>query len=372
MATTVGAQTALHRLQALGQSVWLDSISRDLIHSGELQRLVEQGLLGMTSNPTIFEKAITGSADYDDLLRQEAHAGKSPAQIFEALAVRDIQEAADVLRPLYDRLDGEDGYVSLEVSPHLAGDTEGTISEAERLWKAVARPNVMIKIPGTAAGLPAIAATLGKGINVNVTLLFDVDRYAQVTEAYLEGLERYARSGGARPLQHIASVASFFVSRVDTLVDGLLEKKPDGKSLMGLAAVANAKRAYGIFGRAFGGERFGALRAGGARVQRVLWASTSTKNPDYPDLKYVDSLIGPHTVNTVPLPTLEAIFDHVAVKGTLAEGLEEAEAQLEALKRAGIDMHAVGVKLEEDGVALFAKSYDDLLAAIAKKASDVA
>jgi transaldolase len=372
MATTVGAQTALHRLQALGQSVWLDSISRDLIHSGDLQRLVDQGLLGMTSNPTIFEKAITAGADYDDLLRQEAHAGKSPSQIFEALAVRDIQEAADVLRPLYDRLDGEDGYVSLEVSPHLAGDTEGTIAEAERLWKAVDRPNVMIKIPGTAAGLPAIAATLAKGINVNVTLLFDVDRYEAVTGAYLEGLERYARSGGAHPLRRIASVASFFVSRVDTLVDGLLEEKPEGKSLMGLAAVANAKRAYGIFNRVFGGERFAPLKADGARVQRVLWASTSTKNPAYPDLKYVDSLIGPHTVNTVPQPTLEAILDHVVVTEALSEGMGEAEAQLEALKRAGIDMHAVGVKLEADGVALFAKSYDDLLAAIEKKASAVA
>jgi transaldolase len=372
MATTVSAQTALHRLQALGQSVWLDSISRGLIHSGELQRLVDQGLLGMTSNPTIFEKAITGSADYDDLLRQEARAGQSPAQIFEALAVRDIQEAADVLRPLYDRLDGADGYVSLEVSPHLAGDTEGTIAEAERLWKAVGRPNVMIKIPGTAAGLPAIAATIGKGINVNVTLLFDVGRYEAVTGAYLEGLERYARNGGDRPMQHIASVASFFVSRVDTMVDKLLEGKPEGRSLMGLAAVANAKRAYARFERIFGGARFDALRAQGARVQRVLWASTSTKNPDYPDLKYVDALIGPHTINTVPQPTLEAILDHVTVRSTITEGMAEAEAQLAALKGAGIDLPAVGAKLEEEGVALFAKSYDDLLRAIEKKAADVA
>ena len=372
MATTVGAQTALHQLQALGQSVWLDSISRGLIHSGELQRLVDQGLLGMTSNPTIFEKAITGSADYDDLLRQEARAGQSPAQIFEALAVRDIQEAADVLRPLYDRLDGADGYVSLEVSPHLAGDTEGTIAEAERLWKAVGRPNVMIKIPGTAAGLPAIAATIGKGINVNVTLLFDVERYEAVTGAYLEGLERYARSGGDRPMQHIASVASFFVSRVDTMVDKQLEGNPGGKALMGLAAVANAKRAYARFERIFGGARFDALKAQGARVQRVLWASTSTKNPDYPELKYVEALIGPHTIDTVPQPTLEAILDHVTVRATITEGMAESEAQLEALKGAGIDLTAVGAKLEEEGVALFAKSYDDLLGAIEKKAADVA
>jgi transaldolase len=375
MATTadaVGAKTTLHRLQELGQSVWLDSISRDLIHSGELQRLIDQGLLGMTSNPTIFEKAITGSADYDAQLRDEARAGKTPAQIFEALAVRDIQDAADVLRPVYDRLDGLDGYVSLEVSPHLAGDTEGTIAEAERLWRTVGRPNVMIKIPGTAAGLTAISATVAKGINVNVTLLFDVDRYVEVTEAYLEGLERYARSGGSTPLGRVASVASFFVSRVDTLVDGLLEGRPEGKSLMGLAAVANAEEAYGRFERIFGGERFAPLKGQGARVQRVLWASTSTKNPAYSDLKYVEPFIGPHTVNTVPMPTLEAILDHLNPRPTIREGIEAAAAQLEALQRAGIDMKAVGVKLEEDGVALFAKSYDDLLQAIEKKAPAVA
>jgi transaldolase len=373
MATTVRAQTALHRLQALGQSVWLDFISRDLIQSGELQRLVDQGLLGMTSNPTIFAKAITGSGDYDAQLREEARAGKSPARIFEALAIRDIQAAADVLRPVYDDLDGADGFVSLEVSPHLANDTEGTIAEAERLWRAAGRPNVLIKIPGTEAGLPAIAASVAKGININVTLLFDVDRYEQVAGAYMEGLERYARSGGDTPLSRLASVASFFVSRVDTLVDSQLEGRPGGKALMGLAAVANAKLAYKRFQRLFSGDgRFAPLQAQGARVQRVLWASTSTKNPAYPDLKYVDPFIGPHTINTVPTQTLEAILDHVTVKPTLAEGVEEAEAQLEALARAGIDMKAVGTKLEVDGVALFAKSYDDLLQAIEKKVAEVA
>jgi transaldolase len=369
---TTGTQTALHRLQALGQSIWLDSISRDLIRSGELQRLVDQGLLGMTSNPTIFEKAITGSPDYDDLLRQTARPGVSPAEIFEALAVRDIRDAADVLRPVYERLDGADGFVSLEVSPHLAHDTEGTIADAERLWRAVERPNVMIKIPGTEAGLPAISATLAKGINVNVTLLFDVDRYEQVAYAYMEGLERYAAGTGGRPLGRVASVASFFVSRVDTLADSLLEQSPEGAALQGLAAVANAKLAYERFEHLFGGSRFAPLRAQGARVQRVLWASTSTKNPAYPDLMYVDSLIGPHTVNTLPAPTLEAVLDHVTDRLSIKEGLDEAKQHLAALARAGIDLKAVAKQLEEDGVALFAKSYDALLEAIEKKAKEVA
>lgn len=371
MATVAGARTALHRLQDLGQSIWLDFIDRDLIHSGDLQRLVDGGLLGMTSNPTIFEKAITGSADYDALLADEAGAGKSPAEVFEALAVRDIREAADVLRPVYDRLDGVDGYVSLEVSPHLANDTAGTIRDAERLWRAVDRPNVMIKIPGTAAGLPAITATLAKGINVNVTLLFGVDRYVEVAGAYIEGLERYAGSGGATPLSRVASVASFFVSRVDTMVDKELEGRPGGEALMGLAAVANARVAYETFGGIFGGERFAPLARQGARVQRMLWASTSTKNPAFPDLKYVDSLIGPHTVNTVPQPTLEAILDHVTVRATIGEGLAEAHQALESLREAGVDLGDVARRLEVDGVALFAKSYDDLLEAIAGKAGAV-
>jgi transaldolase len=370
MATTVGTETALRRLHALGQSIWLDSISRSLISSGGLQQLADEGLLGMTSNPTIFEKAITGSADYDAQLRGLAEAGKSAPQVFEGLAVKDIQDAADVLRPVYERLDGRDGYVSLEVSPHLADDTAGTVAEARRLWQEVGRPNIFIKIPGTAAGLPAIAATLASGVNVNVTLLFDIDRYQEVTEAYLEGLERFARAGGS--LRRLASVASFFVSRVDTLVDGLLQARPGGEGLMGLAAVANAKLAYERFEGIFGGARFAALRAQGARVQRVLWASTSTKNPAYADLKYVDPLIGPHTVNTVPTQTLEAIKDHVEARVSIYDGTAEAHAQLAALARAGIDMQAVGAQLERDGVALFAKSYDDVLAAIAQKTTRVA
>jgi transaldolase/transaldolase/glucose-6-phosphate isomerase len=367
----------------LGQSIWLDNISRDLISSGGLQRLVDLGLLGVTSNPTIFEKAITGSGDYDAQLRDLARAGKSPAEIFEALAVRDIQQAADVLRPVYDRLEGIDGYVSLEVSPRLAHDTEGTIVEAERLWRTVDRPNVFIKIPGTAAGLPAISATLARGINVNVTLLFDVDRYEDVALAYMEGLERYGRdagsaasaasaASGAGSLSRVASVASFFVSRVDAMVDAQLEGRPEAATLQGVAAVANAQVAYERFQSLFGAPRFAALERQGARQQRVLWASTSTKNPNYPDLKYVDSLIGPHTVNTVPAPTLEAILDHVTVRPTIHEGLAEAHAQLEALAEAGISMKAVAAKLETDGVEQFAKSYDALLQAIEKKARQVA
>jgi transaldolase len=370
MATSVGTETVLRRLQALGQSIWLDSISRDLIHSGDLQKLVDDGLLGMTSNPTIFEKAITGSADYDAQLRELAGTGKNPQEIFEGLAVRDIQDAADILRPVYERLEGQDGYVSLEVSPLLADDTEGTVAEAERLWRAVGRPNIFIKIPATVAGLPAISATLAKGINVNVTLLFDVDRYQAVAESYMEGLERHAATGAR--IDRLASVASFFVSRVDTLVDEQLKTRPGGVGLMGLAAVANAKLAYERFEGLFNSDRFAALRARGARVQRVLWASTSTKNPAYPDLKYVEPLIGPHTVNTVPNQTLEAIKDHLTVRLTIKEGLAETHEQMAALARAGIDMTAVGTKLERDGVALFAKSFDDLLKAIEQKASLVA
>ncbi|MBI3970831.1 MAG: transaldolase [Chloroflexi bacterium] len=369
--TAVQASTdnAVRRLHALGQSVWLDNINRGLITSGELQRLVDLGVLGVTSNPTIFEKAIGGSADYDTQLAELARQGKRAVEIYEALAIKDIQDAADVLRPVYERLDGADGFVSFEVSPKLARDTEASIAEAERLFTAVNRPNVMIKIPGTAEGLPAIAAAIGKGININVTLLFDVDRYKQVTGAYMQGLETLAASGG--PLDRITSVASFFVSRVDTKVDGLLRGRPEHASLLGTAAVANAKLAYARFEQVFGGARFAALRAKGARVQRVLWGSTSTKDPAYKDTMYVDPLIGPHTINTVPPQTLDAILDHVVVAPAIQEGLDEAKAQLAALARAGVDMKQVAAELEDEGVAAFAKSFDDLLATIERKAAQV-
>jgi transaldolase len=369
IATTVATDTVLRRLHALGQSIWLDFISRGVIRSGELKALADEGLLGVTSNPTIFEKAITAGGDYDDQLTPLARAGKSPADIFEALAIKDIQDAADVLRPAYDELDGADGFVSLEVSPKLANDTQASIDEAARLWAAVNRPNVFIKIPGTAAGVPAIRESISRGINVNVTLLFDVDRYEDVANAFVEGLEQRVSAG--QPIARVASVASFFVSRVDTAVDALLQGRSEHQALLGTAAVDNAKVAYERFERIFAGPRWAALSAKGARVQRVLWASTSTKNPAYKDTKYVDPLIGPHTINTVPPQTLDAIRERANVRVSIRDGLVEAHAQLEALAQAGVDLKAVAYKLEVDGVAAFAKSYDDLLASIEQKAQQI-
>jgi transaldolase len=361
-------ENRLRVLQQLGQSIWLDNISRDLIRSGDLQRLVDDGVLGVTSNPTIFEKAISSSDDYDDQIAELVRAEKTPAEIFEALAIRDIQDAADIFRPVYDRLKGADGYVSLEVSPHLAHDTVATIDEADRLFAALNRPNVFIKIPATEAGVPAIATCIGRGINVNVTLLFDVGRYEAVANAYIDGLEILQSAN--RPLDRVASVASFFVSRVDTLVDG---KLPDEQaSLRGTAAVANAKVAYERFQRIFGSDRFARLRERGAHPQRVLWASTSTKNPAYKDTKYVDPLIGPSTINTVPPQTLDAIRDHAEQRETIHQDMAEAHAQLEALARAGIDLKAAAAQLESEGVASFAKSYDDLLRSIEQKARALA
>jgi transaldolase len=369
MAVTVSAPNAnLAALANLGQSIWLDNISRGLLTSGGLQALVDEGVLGVTSNPTIFEKAIAASADYDAQLAEVSGSGTTDSeQVFEALAIKDIQDAADVLRPVYDRLDGADGYVSLEVSPRLARDTEGTAKAAERLWQAVNRPNLMIKIPATEEGLSAITATIGKGINVNVTLLFDVDRYESVAWAYIKGLEMLANN--RRPLDRVASVASFFVSRVDTVVDSQLD---DSRAhLKGQAAIANAKLAYERFEQIFSSSRFADLRAKGARPQRVLWASTSTKNPAYKDTMYVDPLIGPDTVNTVPPQTLDAIKDHAEAKTTIRDGLAEAHGLMRELAAAGIDMKAVATRLEQEGVASFSKSFDDLLASIEKKFGSV-
>ncbi len=363
------ADTALRRLHALGQSVWLDNISRSLIRSGELKALMDEGLLGMTSNPTIFEKAITAGADYDDQLAAVARQAGSPAAIFEALAIKDIQDAADVLRPAYDALDGADGFVSLEVSPKLADDTQGSIDDASRLFAAVSRPNVMIKIPGTQAGIAAIRESVARGININVTLLFDVDRYEAVANAYIDGLEQLAKAG--KPIARVASVASFFVSRVDTAVDAQLQDQPQHQALLGTAAVNNAKVAYERFERIFSGPRWQALADKGARVQRVLWASTSTKNPAYKATKYVDPLIGPHTINTVPPQTLDAIRTMPDLRVSIRDDLATAHQQLAALSKAGIDLKAVADKLEVDGVASFAKSYDDLLAAIEQKAERI-
>lgn len=362
-------------LQQLGQSVWCDTISRSLLDSGELRRLIaEDGLRGVTSNPSIFEKAIDGGTDYDREIRTMARAGFSAARIYEVLAVRDIQGAADQFRALFETTGGGDGYVSLEVSPHLAYRTRETVEEARRLWKAVARPNVMIKVPATPAGMPAIRQLLGEGINVNVTLMFSMEHYLQVAEAFLQGVETLAASGRTAP---VASVASFFVSRVDTVVDRLLQdmesragsaaERERCRALQGRAAVANARLVYQKFGEIFGESRFLKLKRQGFRVQRPLWASTSTKNPHYRDVLYVEALIGPDTVNTMPLATLAAFRDHGVVRATLNEDLEEARQTFVQLRQLGVDMEAVTLKLQEDGVKLFADAFDRLLASVQSK-----
>ena len=355
----------LQQLRSLGQSVWLDYISRDLLASGELGRLVDIGLGGVTSNPSIFEKAFADSAAYDAEILALARSTDDVTTIYESVAIDDIRAAADILRPVYDRLNGADGFVSLEVSPLLAHNTAGSLAEARRLFRAVGRPNVMIKIPGTPEGIPAIQQLISEGLNVNVTLIFSVDAYRRVMDAYIAGLETLAAQGGdvSRP----GSVASFFVSRVDTLVDGLVNKaiedgREEGGALLGKAAVANAKLAYQAFRETFGGSRFSSLEARGARVQRPLWASTSTKNPNYSDLLYVEPLIGAHTVNTMPPATLDAFLDHGAAELDLERDVADAEETMRALAGLGIDMAAVADALLANGVKAFADSFDKLLA----------
>ena len=362
-----------------GQSVWLDDISRQLLDSGKLRSLVEsQEVCGLTSNPTIFDKAIGGSGDYDASLHALVQQGKPPSELYEALVVRDIQDAADVLRPAYDRTEGVDGRVSLEVSPTLAYDTAGTIAEARRLHGEVGRPNLFIKVPATREGLPAISTLIGEGISVNVTLIFGLRRYGEVMDAYLSGLETLARAG--RPLAPVASVASFFVSRVDTLVDKRLEERIAAsdpaeqavlRELLGKAAVANARLAYHQFQETVGGARFGALRAKGAHVQRPLWASTSTNNPAYRDVLYVEDLIGPDTVNTMPLPTLDAFRDHGRVGDTLTEDLDGQRAVFARLAALGIDMEQVAQPLEDEGVKSFAASFEQLAETIEERTAAI-
>ena len=360
----------VQELQRLGQSVWYDNMRRGLFASGELQRLIDLGLTGVTSNPTIFEKAIAGSTDYDQALQSLARDAKSTMDTYEALVVEDIRTTADLLRPVYDRTGGADGYISLEVNPALAHDTEGTIAEARRLFATLDRPNAMIKVPATPAGIPAVRHLIGQGVNINVTLIFSLDAYRQVREAYISGLEELARSGG--DLSKVASVASFFVSRVDSEVDALLEARVqqghgEMKKLLGQAAIANAKLAYQSFKDTFGGERFDALRAKGAQVQRPLWASTGTKSPAYSDVLYVESLMGPDTVNTMPPATLNAFLEHGRVEAALERDLADAERISEALEAAGISMEAVTTKLLSDGVKSFADSFDKLLANVEEK-----
>ena len=367
----------LKELLQHGQSIWLDSISRDLVKSGELRRLVtEEGLRGLTSNPTIFEQAIGQGKEYDDALRQLLRNNERQTEkaLFEALAVEDIRMAADELRPVYDDTGGGDGYASLEVSPHLARDTQGSISEARRLWRAVQRPNLMIKIPSTPEGIPAIEQLISEGVNVNVTLMFSLHHYEAVARAYIAGLGRWAASspGGAKEAWP-CSVASFFVSRVDVMVDPMLEKigAPEGLALQGKIATANAKLAYRRFREIFYGEPFAALRRKGARVQRPLWGSTGTKNPKYSDVLYVEELIGPDTVNTVPPKTLAAFRDHGRVRDTLQEDIEQARLQIAQLGNLGIDLNAVTEQLQNDGVDAFSASYDKLLATLKTKREDI-
>lgn len=365
-------QTIIHKLGTQGQSIWCDNISRGMIDSGELQRLIDVGVVGVTSNPTIFMKAITGSTDYDDRLRARLNDTDDVMKLYEGLVMPDIADGADILRPVYDRTGGLDGFISLEVSPRLAFDTSGTIDEARRLFAELGRPNVFIKVPATTEGIPAIQTLISEGINVNVTLIFSLEMYERVMDAYIGGLQKRAQAGG--DLSEVASVASFFVSRVDTLVDKLLAIRPASdnqniKSMMGQAAIANARLAYARFQQRFDKVgMFGDLTSRGAHVQRPLWASTSTKNPDYPDTLYVDTLVGEHTVNTLPPNTIEAVLDHGATETTITKDVAGAKAHIAKLKELGIGMEAVTDQLLREGVASFAKSFDELLENLAQKA----
>src|SRR5436309_10365379 len=373
---TSKATNPLRDLLKFGQSVWLDYIRRDLITSGELKRLIEEdGLRGMTSNPAIFEKAIVGSTDYADILSSLRSRSDLDAKArFEIVAIRDIQDAADLLRPVYDQSKRRDGYVSLEVSPYLGRDTQGTLEEARRLWKAVDRPNVMIKVPGTAEGLPAFEQLIGEGMNINVTLLFSQEVYQRVAEAYVRGVEKFAATGG--DVGRVASVASFFISRIDNSVDSELSAKLKSakdpqeqqklKSLPGKVAIANGKLAYQRYLNIFSGPQWDKLRSKGAQTQRVLWASTSTKNPAYPDILYVQEMIGPDTVNTIPPATFDAFRDHGQPRETLTENVDGAKQVMQAVAGVGISIDRVTDKLTDDGVRLFEEAFDKLLAAVEK------
>jgi len=355
----------LKKLADAGQSIWYDNIQRRMFASGAMQALIDDGVVGVTSNPSIFEKAIAHSDDYDEQVRELIDAGKSTAEIYDALTMRDIADAADLFRPVYNRTSGRDGYVSIEVNPHLANRTEETISEARRLFNTLARPNVMIKIPGTPAGLPAIAQAISEGINVNVTLIFSVGAHRQIMQAYLDGLNRLVQRGGDPA--RVASVASFFVSRVDTAVDALIGQRRELQDLRGKAAVANSRLAYQAYREVFGGPQFQKLKAQGARVQRPLWASTSTKNPDYSPTLYVDTLIGPDTVNTVPPATLDAIRKGIAVGPTVTQDTQQQQQIMKRLEQAGISMQRVTDELCVAGVKAFADSFDKLLASLDAK-----
>jgi transaldolase/glucose-6-phosphate isomerase len=369
----------LRSLQEYGQSVWLDFLSRDLFRSGELNRLIaEDGLRGMTSNPSIFEKAIGHGDDYDAQIAElEAVGDLDPGTLFERLAVTDIQHAADALRPVYDQTQRRDGYVSIEVSPYLAMQTAATIDEARRLWREVGRDNVMIKIPATRPGLPAVRTMIAEGVNINITLLFSQKVYAEVAEAYISGLETFVGKGGDP--HKVASVASFFVSRIDTMVDEALDKKIAAaadpaekarlKGLQGKIAIANAKLAYQMYQRIFRDERWQRLAQQGAQTQRLLWASTGTKDPKAPDILYVKSLAAPHTVNTMPENTLHALADHGEIGAMLPHDGGDAERKLAEFTRAGVDIDALAEQLQREGAAAFVKSWEDLMQCLVEKSA---
>jgi transaldolase len=359
----------LLELARFGQSYWLDDLSRSMIRSGELQRRVEQdGLTGITSNPTIFHAALSKGTEYDEQLRKLA--GEPPHVIYETLIVEDVRNACDILRPVYDRTEGRDGFVSLEISPNLARNIHGSITEARHFWQAVSRPNLLIKVPGTMEGLSVVEELLVEGINVNVTLLFSVERYHEVAGAYMNALER--RRADRKPLASVASVASFFVSRIDTLVDKLLKQRiesgiGEAEDLLGKAAVANAKLAYQRYKEIVASGRWHFVEAAGARPQRLLWASTSTKNPAYPDLMYVEPLIGPQTINTMPLQTVAAFADHGKPAATLEQDVDDARRVMGELHEIGIDIQEVTRQLLDEGIQKFVDSYNAILQLIAAK-----
>jgi transaldolase len=379
-------ENTLRQMFDLGQSPWIDNITRDMLTGapgsggGQLQQLIELGIVGLTSNPTIFQKAIGGSKLYDDEIRSAVRENRSVSEIYDALVLDDIRNAASILRRVYDRTRGRDGFVSIEVAPNLAYETEATLAEARRLFAFLNLPNIMIKIPGTKEGIPAFQQAIAEGVNVNVTLVFSIDNYRRVADAYIAGLEKRAAAG--QPVDHLASVASFFVSRVDTAVDKKLDQLIDAAAgdehrrreldaLHGKAAIANAKMAYEAYGEIFSGSRWEVLAAKGARTQRCLWASTSTKNPAYRDVLYVEELIGPDTVDTMPPATIDAFIDHGDVARTLDQNVDEARAELAALEAAGISMDEVTAQLQKDGVQLFADSFNALLETISAKRDEM-
>lgn len=353
----------LNKIQQHGQSIWLDLLDRNIMDSGKLQSLIDDDdLRGLTSNPSIFEKAISGSADYDDDIAKLSKNEDNNSAIFFDMAIADIQRAADIFKPVFDKTEGKDGFVSLEVSPYLALDTDGTIEQARELWKKVNRKNVMIKIPGTKQGLPAIRECLREGININVTLLFGLPRYREITEAFMGGLEDRLKEGHS--IKDVASVASFFLSRIDVMVDPMLKEK-NADQLVGEIAIASAKKAYQIYLDMIASDRFKTLAAKGAQTQRVLWASTSAKDPSFSDVKYVEPLIGKDTINTLPMETIDAFRDHGKVADTITKDIDSANKAMDDLKNLGIDIETITQRLENEGIEKFNKAYEQLLKSIA-------